>query len=44
MESLQRRRSGVYVARLAIPRRIQNIVDRAEFISGTGTSRLRAPQ
>lgn len=38
MENLQRRRSGIYVARLTVPARLRPLVGRREFIASTGTA------
>jgi hypothetical protein len=37
MSHLQRRPSGIYVARLAIPARLQPIIGQREFVETTGT-------
>jgi integrase len=40
MENLQRRASGIYVARLTVPERLRHLVRKREFIATTGTSQL----
>ena len=40
MDNLQRRASGIYVARLAVPQRLRVLVGKREFIATTGTSHL----
>lgn len=40
MENLQRRESGIYVARLTIPARLRRFVGKREFVATTGTSQL----
>lgn len=38
MENLQRRASGIYVARLTVPERLRHLVGKRELIATTGTS------
>lgn len=40
MENLQRRASGVYIARLTVPERLRHWVGRRELIASTGTRQL----
>ena len=40
MENLQRRVSGIYIARLTVPVRMRHIVGKREFIATTGTHHL----
>lgn len=40
MENLQRRASGIYVARLTIPARLREVIGKREFITSTGTHNL----
>jgi hypothetical protein len=40
MDNLQRRASGIYVARLTVPARLRHLVGRREFIATTGTTHI----
>ena len=40
MENMQRRASGICIARLTVPARIRQIVGKREFIATTGTHHL----
>ncbi len=40
MENLQRRASGIYIARLTVPERLRHLVGQREFIATTGTTHL----
>jgi integrase len=40
MENLQRRPSGIYVARLTVPERLRKIVGKRELVASTGTTNL----